>query len=143
MKTGKYKFFCVVAILFLLAGCSSFGTWSPVIQQKIDSIDWLTLTENSVTAVANLQRFGKIGIGLPCKFGVLDADICALYKLADDAATPALLRAREAIAAYKLNPTAGNEGLLAAAYYALNDAWATFNLTQDKAEAVPIPSPAQ
>jgi hypothetical protein len=142
MKVFK-KGFCLLAMCLLLGGCAIL-TQGKGYFDGTQKVDWVKLTDGSITAVANLQKLGKVGIGLPCKFGVLDKDVCALYELADSAATPAIANARIVMDSYKANPDAGNEALLKMAYESLVSAWTTFNKANGKAEAaVPILTPAK
>jgi len=126
---------CLAAILAFafIPGCTSVDTAVTAVQTKIESVDWVKLTEGSITAVSTLEKLGKVGIGLSCKFGVLDQDVCALYTLADNAAVPAIAKAKAALAAYKADPSAGNESVLKAAYEILVSTWETYNQAQDSA----------
>jgi len=125
-----------------LHGCATVQQEATKIETKVQGIDWVGFTEQAISAVNATEKLSRVGIGLPCKFGLLDTDVCALYALADAAAQPAIANAQAAEAAYKANPSAGNEGMLKVAYQTLCAAWDAYNQANGKASAAAVKTPA-
>jgi hypothetical protein len=123
MKRSIAVLFVVALAFTVLAGCSTMTA----IESKITGLDWVGFAEQAISGTAAAEKLSRIGIGLPCKFGLLDADICSLYTTADEAAKIALPKLQAALAAYKADKSAGNESLLKEAYNELCLAWETFN----------------
>jgi len=63
----------ILAILFAIAmftGCATIQGTFTKIDTAVESVDWIKVTEGSVTAVSTLQKAAKVGIGIPCKLGI-------------------------------------------------------------------------
>ncbi len=54
----------IIAILFAIAmftGCATVQTVADRAETAVESVDWIKVTEGSLTAVSTLQKLGKSG----------------------------------------------------------------------------------